>query len=131
LKQPNATLKCENFQFSIMRIFLKFVTVIRSNFLKTRIVSYRIFFKNLEKKKQRIKLSNLFQISNKKLNFGIKTNFFKQILQSKVSSYSIPIINVIDEYFTTKIRPRDLFTKKNKKIVLCSICLKKSIFIFI
>ncbi len=27
-----------------------------------RIESYRIFFKNLEKKKQRIKLSNLFQL---------------------------------------------------------------------
>ena len=60
-------------------------TVILSNFRKTRIESnriesnriesyriesnriesYRIFFKNLAKKKQRIKLSNLFQIKIK------------------------------------------------------------------
>jgi len=43
------------------------VTVILSNFRKTRIesnriVSYNIFFKNLKKKKHRIKLSNLYQI---------------------------------------------------------------------
>ena len=88
-----------------------FNTVILSNFRKTRtkdriesycIVSYRIFFKNAEKEtsNQTIEL-----ISYKNKNFRIKTNFFKQILQSsiffifilkKVSSYSAPIIHVID-----------------------------------
>jgi hypothetical protein len=51
------------------------LTVILSNFRKTRIVSNRIgsdriqsnliFFKNLEKKKHRIKLSNLYHIKIK------------------------------------------------------------------
>ncbi len=68
--------------------FQYYNTVILSNFRKTRtkdrIVSYRIFFKNLEKKKQRIKLSNLFQTEIKNKNFEIKTDFFKQILQSTI-----------------------------------------------
>ncbi len=59
--------------------------MILSNFRKTRIESYRIvFFKNLGRKKQRIKLSNLFQIKIKNKNFGIKTDFFKQILLSTI-----------------------------------------------
>ena len=36
-----------------------------SNFRKTRTVTYRIFFKKLAKKKQQIKLLNLFQIKIK------------------------------------------------------------------
>ena len=78
--------------------------MIISSFRKTRSVSYRIFFKNLEKKKQRIKLSNLFQKKIKIKNFGIKTDFFKQILQgtiflflflNKVSSFSTSVLRVI------------------------------------
>jgi hypothetical protein len=77
------------FFFIFIMINIFFNTVILSNFRKTRIVSYRIvsyriFFKNLEKKKQRIKLSNLFQIKIKNKNFEIKTDFFKQILQSTI-----------------------------------------------
>jgi hypothetical protein len=48
--------------FFTFLFYKKISTVILSNFRKTRSVSDRIFFKNLEKKKQRIKLSNLFQI---------------------------------------------------------------------
>jgi len=70
-----------------------------------RIESYRVGDSlKIPKKKQRIKLPNLFQIK--------KTDFFKQILQStifnqflflnKVSSYSTPVIHVIDEYYTTR-----------------------------
>jgi hypothetical protein len=86
--------------------------MILSNFRRTRtkdrIESYRIFFRNLGKKKQRIKLSNLFQIKIKILekNWLFQTNttkydFFIFILK-KVSSYSTPVIHVIDEYYTTK-----------------------------
>ncbi len=76
-----------------------------------RIVSYSIFFKNLKKKKHRIKQSNLYHIKIKDYNFRLKTNFFKQILPSsiffifipnKVSSYSTPLIHVKDEYYTTR-----------------------------
>jgi hypothetical protein len=80
--------------------------VIPSNFRKTRTkdrtVSYRTFFKNLEKKKQRIKLSNLFQ------NFGIKTAFFKQnyklrffFILKKASSYSTRLLRVLLGYYRT------------------------------
>ncbi len=54
--------------------------MILSNFLKTRIVSYRIFFKNLEKKKQRIKLPNLFQIETNTTEYD-----FFIFLRKKVS----------------------------------------------
>jgi hypothetical protein len=102
-------------------------TVILSNFRKTRtkdriesycivsyrivsnrIVSYRIFFKNAEKEtsNQTIEL-----LSYKNKNFRIKTNFFKQILQSsiffifilkKVSSYSTRLLRVLLGYYTTR-----------------------------
>ncbi len=107
--------------------------MILSNFRKTRIVSYRIFFKNLEKKKQRIKLSNLLQIKKNNKNFGIKTDFFKQILRSTIFLFlflkrSRRIVLVFYVYYWATIR-WDLFRNKNKKIVLCSICLNKSVFI--
>ncbi len=53
-------------------------TVILSNRktrTKDRFVSYRIVYSlKILKKKQPIKLSNLFQIITKNLNFGIKTD---------------------------------------------------------
>ncbi len=77
-------------------MYIKSTRVILSNFRKTRtkdrIESYRIFFRNLGEKKQRIKLSNLFQIKIKILekNWLFQTNttkydFFIFILK-KVSS---------------------------------------------
>jgi hypothetical protein len=75
----SALLKLNKIKSSKMEIStrLKLNTVVLSNFRKTRSVWYRIgsyhsigsylvFFKNLEKMKQRIKLSNLFQKNNKK-----------------------------------------------------------------
>jgi hypothetical protein len=77
----------------------KKATVILSNFRKTRtkdrielyriesyrIESYRIVYSlKIPKKKQRIKLSNIFQIKIKNKNFGIKIDLFKKILQSTI-----------------------------------------------
>jgi len=71
--------------FSFICICILLFTVILSNFRKTRSVSYILKnIRNLEKKKPRIKLSNLFQIQIKNKNFGIKADFFKQILQSSI-----------------------------------------------
>jgi len=74
--------------------------VILSNFRKTRtkdriesyrIVSYCIFFKNIEKETAN-QTFELFSNKKKKIkNFGIKTDLFKQILQSNdtIRSYTI------------------------------------------
>jgi len=96
-----------------------------------RIVSH--ILQKIPEKKQRIKLSNLFQIKIKNKNFEIKTDFFKQILQSRIflflflkRSRRIEVVYYV--YYWSTLR-RDLFKNKNKKILLCSICLKKSVFI--
>ena len=64
--------------------------MILSNFRQTRtkdrIVSY--IFKNLEKKKQRIKLSNLFEIKIKNKNFGVKTDSSTRLLRVLLGYYT-------------------------------------------
>ncbi len=86
-----------------------------------RIGSYRIFFKNTEKEtaNQTVEL-----ISNKNKKFGMKTSFFKQILQStiflflflnKVWSFSSRLLRVLLGFYET------VFKDKNKNTVLCSI----------
>ena len=54
-------------KITIAEVYIKSIsiTVILSNFRKTRIVSYRIFFKNLEKKKQRIKQTRIYKYKYK------------------------------------------------------------------
>jgi len=91
-----------------------------SNFRKTRtkdrIVSY-ILWKYRKRKSE----SNLFQIKIKNKNFGIKTDFFKQILQSTIFLFSFlkrirrKVLVVFYVYYWGTIR-RDLFRNKNKKI---------------
>jgi len=51
-----------------------------------RIVSYRIFFKKTEKERA----NQTFElISNKNKNIGIKTDIFKQILQSRAVKFTL------------------------------------------